>query len=127
LIYLLPSLYAWLWLPQTHAAHPLVRFTLLAIGFTGPLILMLSFSTRFDLGFETPWYLLSLVAVGYVPWIAVLLGLVWLAIGAQLTALTAGRYGPYSSVRTGGPRAPFGALLSRKTTAPEAEALEGPG
>ncbi len=127
LIYLLPSLYAWLWLPQTHAAHPLVRFTLLAIGFTGPLILTLSFSTRFDLGFEAPWYLLSLVAVGYVPWIAVLLGLVWLAIGAQLTALTAGRYGPYSSVRTGGPRAPFGALFSRKTTAPEAEALEGPG
>ena len=56
-----------------------------------------------------------------------LLGLVWLAIGAQLTALTAGRYGPYSSARAGGPRAPFGALFSRKTTAPEAEALEGPG
>ena len=56
-----------------------------------------------------------------------LLGLVRLAIGAQLTALTAGRYGPYSGVRAGGPRAPFGALFSRKTTAPEAEALEGPG
>jgi hypothetical protein len=126
LIYLLPSLYAWLWLPQTHAAHPIVRFTLLAIGFTGPLILTLSFSTRFDLGLETPWYLLSLVAVGYVPWIAVLLGLVWLAIGAQLTALTAGRYGPYSNARAGGPRAPFGALFSRRTTAREPEALEGP-
>ena len=126
LIYLLPSLYAWLWLPQTHAAHPIVRFTLLAIGFTGPLILTLSFSTRFDLGRETPWYLLSLVAVGYVPWIAVLLGLVWLAIGAQLTALTAGRYGPYSGARAGGPRAPFGALFSRRTTAREPEVLEGP-
>jgi hypothetical protein len=127
LIYLLPSLYAWLWLPQTHAAHPIVRFTLLALGFTGPLILTLSFSTRFDLGLEAPWYLLALVSVGYVPWIAVALGLVWLAIGAQLTALTAGRYGPYSTARAGGPRAPFGALFSRRATAGEAEALEGPG
>jgi hypothetical protein len=56
----------------------------------------------------------------------VLLGLVWLAIGAQLTALTAGRYGPYSDARAGGPRAPFGALFSRRTTAREPEALEGP-
>jgi hypothetical protein len=131
LIYLLPSLYAWLWLPQTHAAHPIVRFTLLAIGFTGPLILTLSFSTRFDLGLETPWYLLSLVAVGYVPWIAVLLGLVWLAIGAQLTALTAGRYGPYSNARAGSPRARLGVLFSRKTTRgkteSEVEVMEGPG
>jgi len=127
LIYLLPSLYAWLWLPQTRAAHAVVRFTLLALGFVGPLILVLSFSTRFDLGLEAPWYLLSLVANGYVPWIAVLLGLVWLAIGAQLAALTAGRYGPYSSARAGRPRASLRALLSHKTTTREAEVLEGPG
>jgi hypothetical protein len=56
----------------------------------------------------------------------VLLGLVWLAIGAQLTALTAGRYGPYSGARARGPRAPFGALFSRRTAAREPEALEGP-
>jgi hypothetical protein len=127
LIYLLPSLYAWLWLPQTRAAHPVVRFTLLALGFAGPLILVLSFSTRFDLGLEAPWYLLSLVANGYVPWIVVLLGLVWLAIGGQLAALAAGRYGPYSSARAGGPRASLRTLLSRRTTVREAEALEGPG
>ena len=127
LIYLLPSLYAWLWLPQTRAAHPVVRFTLLALGFAGPVILVLSFSTRFDLGLEAPWYLLSLVANGYVPWIAVLIGLVWLAIGAQLAALTAGRYGPYSSARAGGPRASLRTLFSRKTTAHEAEVLAGPG
>jgi aminopeptidase YwaD len=127
LIYLLPSLYAWLWLPQAHAAHPIVRFALLAAGFTGPLILTLSFSTRFDLGLEAPWYLLSLVANGYVPWIAVLLGLVWLAVGAQLTALTAGRYAPYSDTQAGGPRASFRSLFSRQATAAEADVLEGPG
>jgi hypothetical protein len=125
LIYLLPSLYAWLWLPQAHAAHPVARFALLAIGFTGPLILTLSFSTRFDLGLEAPWYLLSLVANGYVPWIAVLLGLVWLAVGAQLTALTAGRYAPYSDTKLGGPHKSFGALFSRRATPGDADALEG--
>ena len=95
LIYLLPSLYAWLWLPQTHAAHPIVRFTLLAIGLhraADPHALVrrrgstsasrhrgtCSRSSRSATSPGSPW----------------LLGLVWLAIGAQLTALTAGRYGP---------------------------------
>ena len=105
LVYLLPSLYAWLWLPQAHAASPAARGVLLALGLAGPLILILSFATRFDLGGDAPWYLMSLVAVGYVPWIAVLLGLVWLAVAAQLTTLVSGRYAPYPDVRSRGPRA----------------------
>ena len=97
LVYLLPSLYAWLWLPQAQASGPLARAGLLVLGFAGPLILLLSFSTRLGLGLETPWYLLSLVSVGYVPWIVVALGFAWLAIAAQLTALAVGRYAPYSN------------------------------
>ena len=73
---------------------------LLTLGFAGPLILVLSFATRLDLGGETPWYLLSLVAVGYVPAVAFLLGLVWLAIAAQLATLASGRYAPYPDVRS---------------------------
>ncbi|MGH3072929.1 MAG: M28 family metallopeptidase [Gaiellaceae bacterium] len=99
LVYLLPSLYAWLWLPQAHASGPLARAALLILGFAGPALLLLSFSTRFGLGAETPWYLLSLVAVGYTPWLAVVLGLVWLGIAAQLAALAAGRYAPYPTDR----------------------------
>jgi hypothetical protein len=97
LVYLLPSLYAWLWLPQSHASAPVARGALLALGLTGPLILTLSFATRFDLGGDAPWYLLSLVAAGYVPWIAVLLGLAWLAIAAQFATLISGRYAPFSN------------------------------
>jgi hypothetical protein len=106
LVYLMPSLYAWLWLPQAQASGPLARAGLLVLGFAGPLILLLSFSTRLALGIETPWYLLSLVSVGYVPWIAVGLGFAWLAIAAQLTALAVGRYAPYSGgrIRRNGPR-----------------------
>jgi hypothetical protein len=126
LVYLLPSLYAWLWLPQVHAGPPPARAALLVVGLAGPLLLLLSFATRFELGVDTPWYLLSLVAVGYVPWIAVLVGVVWLAVGAQLTALAAGRYAPYPSAGRRGPRKPLQALLSRcRVRLEQVDALEG--
>ncbi len=54
LIFLLPSLYAWLWLPQAHAAPVAARVALLAVGFAGPLILVASFAKRFDLGADAP-------------------------------------------------------------------------
>ncbi len=133
LTYLLPSLYAWLWLPQAHASSPVVRGALLTLGLTGPLLLTLSFSTRFDLGGDAPWYLLSLVASGYVPWVAVLLGLVWLAVAAQLATLVSGRYAAFPDARAGDPGNRTGALLTRLLRArpnrhgaqEEPDALEG--
>ena len=113
LVYLLPSLYAWLWLPQAHASSPVVRGALLTLGLAGPLILTISFATRFELGGDAPWYLLSLVATGYVPWVAVLLGLVWLAVAAQLATLVFGRYAPFPDIRAGGPRSRLGGLIIR--------------
>ena len=133
LVYLLPSLYAWLWLPQAHDASPVARGALLTLGLVGPLILTLSFATRFDLGGDAPWYLLALVAAGYVPWVAVLLGLVWLAIAAQLATLVSGRYAPFSSLQARGPGSRGGALRTRMVASPskrrgtqdEPDALEG--
>ena len=67
-----------------------------------------------------------LVAVGYVPWIAVVVGVVWLAVGAQLTTLAAGRYAPYPSAGRRGPRNPLQALRSRRRVRLEqVDALEG--
>jgi hypothetical protein len=58
--------------------------------------------------------------------VALLLGLVWLAVAAQLAALVSGRYAPFPDVRTGGRHGRVGALLAgRRTTQDEAEALEG--
>ena len=118
LVYLLPSLYAWLWLPQAHASGQLARGALLVLGFAGPLMLLLSFSTRLGLGLETPWYLLSLVSVGYVPWIVVALAFAWLAVAAQLTALAVGRYAPYTASRSR-PNRPLRLLGGEKRDAVE--------
>jgi peptidase M28-like protein len=98
LLIVLPSLHAWLWLPQLRGRRA-VRAAALLAGFTGPLLLLGSFASRFELGFDAPWYLLQLAAVGYVPLPAVGLALVWAAAAAQLTALATGRYAPYPSRR----------------------------
>ena len=95
LVYLLPSLYAWLWLPQVYDARRGARLALLVAGFAGPLLLVASFAERHGLGAEAPWYLLSLVSTGYVPLLVAALGLAWMAIAAQLAALTVDRYGAY--------------------------------
>ena len=125
LVYLLPSLYAWLWLPQAHASGQLARGALLVLGFAGPLLLLLSFSTRLGLGLETPWYLLSLVSVGYVPWIVVGLAFAWLAVAAQLTALAVGRYAPYTSSGNRQSRGPRLRLVGGREADGARDALEG--
>ena len=108
---------------ESVASGPLVRAGLLVTGFAGPLILLLSFSTRLDLGLHTPWYLLSLVSVGYVPWIVVALACAWLAVAAQLTTLAVGRYAPVSPSRRR-PRRPL-RLVGARESRGERDALEG--
>ena len=78
---------------RSHAAE--ARGAVLVAGLAGPAILLGSFAFRFDLGFDAPWYVLELVAIGYVPLPSVAIGLAWLAAAGQLTAIAAGRYAPY--------------------------------
>jgi Peptidase family M28 len=97
LLFVLPSLHAWLWLPQLRDRPAVLRATVLISGFAGPLLLLAAFASRFDLGFDAPWYLVQLAAVGYVPLPATGLALAWSAAAAQLIALATGRYAPYPS------------------------------
>jgi Peptidase family M28 len=97
LLLVLPSLHAWLWLPQLRDRPAAVRAAVLVAGFTGPLLVLGSFAFRFDLGLDAAWYVTQLAAVGYVPLPAVGLALVWAAAAAQFTALATGRYAPYPS------------------------------
>jgi hypothetical protein len=99
LVFLLPSVHAWLWLPQLGDRPAWLRAGVLLAGFSGPLVLLWSFGTRFELGLDAPWYVASLVAVGYVPVQIAVIALAWAAAAGQLAALATGRYAPYPSDR----------------------------
>jgi hypothetical protein len=98
LLFLLPSLHAWLWLPQVRDRGRAVQAAVYALGFLGPLVLFASFATRFDLGLDAIWYLLALTAVGYVPVPLVLAFLFWGAAAGQVGAVALGTYAPYPDV-----------------------------
>jgi hypothetical protein len=113
LIFVLPSLHAWLWLPQVRHHRLWVRAAVLAAGLAGPLLLLGSFAWRFELGTEAPWYVAQLAALGYVPLPTLVIGLAWLAAAGQLAAVSAGRYAPYPSARERPPRGPVRELIRR--------------
>jgi Peptidase family M28 len=115
LIFILPSLHTWLWLPQVRDRGPWVRLTLLAAGFVGPFLLIGSMAWRFGLGLDAPWYLMELTAIGYVPLPAVAIFLAWLAVGGQLIALEVYRYAPYPTAAERAGRGPLRTGVRRLT------------
>jgi hypothetical protein len=135
LLFLLPSLHVWLWLPQVRGAPLPLRLGVLTIGLAGPALLVASFAVRFGLGWDAPWYLAQLRAVGYVPFIVMPLLVAWLAGTGQLAALAAGRYAPYPDAAELPPRGPLRRVLPdvvlaarqrrRRGSGDALEALEG--
>jgi peptidase M28-like protein len=95
LIFLLPSLHAWIWLPHVRDRPFWVRLPIFVAGFAGPALLLWSFGVRFGFGLDAPAYLMQLAALGYVPLPLLALFLAWLAAAGQLGALAVGRYAPY--------------------------------
>ncbi len=111
LVFVLPSLHAWLWLPQLQARAAWTRVAMIAVGFAGPALLVWSFANRLGLGWDGLAYLVELVAIGYVPVPLVALFLAWLAVAGQFSALAAKRYAPYPSAQERPPRGPIRELL----------------
>ena len=97
LVFFLPALHAWLWLPQIRNGRPPARAVVFLVGLVGPLAIVLSIALRFGLGLDAPWYLVELVALDYVHVPAVAITLAGGACAAQLAAVAAGRYAPYPS------------------------------
>ena len=117
LIFFLPALHAWLWLPQVQSGPALKRALLFLVGLTGPLLIVGSLAVRFGLGFDAPWYLLELVAVGYVHVPAVLMTLCGTACAAQLAVVAAGRYAPYPTAGERPERGPLRELVRHSVLA----------
>ena len=94
LLFLLPSLYAWLWLPLT--ARPHARIATFVAGLVAPALGLGLLAAELDLGpLDAALYALGLVTVGYVSSVTVALWLAWAAVAAQFAALAFGRYVPY--------------------------------
>jgi hypothetical protein len=96
-LFVLPSLHAWIWLPQARNQTLPIQLAALVGGFLGPLLLVGAVATRLGLGLDAPWYLAQLAAVGYVKLPTLLVVGAWMAVAAQLTAIVARRYAPYPS------------------------------
>ena len=71
------------------------------------LLVIWSFAGRYGLGWDAPWYVTWLYALGYAPAVGVVIVLGWAAAAGQLAALVAGRYAPYPSAAERPPRGPF--------------------
>jgi hypothetical protein len=117
LVFVLPALHIWLWLPQVRTSPRWVRAAVLVAGFAGPGLLLWSFAVRYGLGFDAPLYIAELFALGYASFPAFVIGLAGLAGAAQLVALTSGRYAPYPEELDGRRRGPVRQLIRRAVLA----------
>jgi hypothetical protein len=96
LVFVLPCLYAWLWLPLR--ARLWERALIYSLGLVGPVLGLMLLSRELALQFaDAPLYVAGLVTVGYIPLGSVLFAVGWAASAAQLAALAFGRYAPYAS------------------------------
>jgi hypothetical protein len=111
LLFVVPALSVWLWLPQIRIARAPVRMALFAVGLIGPALLVFDFAWRYGLGFDAPWYLLELVGIGYIKPLGFAIFLAGAAGACQLAAGAAGRYAPYPDASERGPRGPFRELV----------------
>ena len=111
LVFLLPCLHFWLWLPQVQARSRAARALVLLLGLAGPAYLVWIFATHFGLGWDAPWYIAQLFAVGYAPRTQFVIALAWLAAAAQLVALAGNRYAPYPAPGEAPRRGPIRELI----------------
>jgi hypothetical protein len=111
LLFLLPCLHIWLWLPQVQVRSLAFRALVLALGFVGPAYLVWTFAVRYGLGWDAPWYIAQLFAVGYAPRTLFVIGIVWMAATAQLVAIAGNRYAPYPAPDERSPRGPIRDLI----------------
>lgn len=92
LVFVLPSLYAWLVLPQLRRSPPWVSDVAFGLGLLGPILALVVVGEQLDLGARAPLYVLSLMTAGVVPWASTLLVALWAAVAAFVGAIVAGRY-----------------------------------
>jgi Peptidase family M28 len=94
LLFVLPSLYAWLCLPQLRRAPAWVTDAVFGLGLIGPVLSLVVVGEQLDLGVRAPLYAASLATTGVIPFASTLAFAAWGAIGSLVAAVAAGRYAP---------------------------------
>jgi len=92
LLFLLPSLYAWLSLPQLRRGPAWLTDVAFGVGLSGPVLALVVLAKQLDLGLRAPLYAASLLTTGVVPWGATLALAAWAAVASFVGAIAAGRY-----------------------------------
>jgi hypothetical protein len=112
LVFVLPSLYAWLWLPLE--GRFAARVILLLVGLAGPVFGLVVLGRELGLSMpDAALYVVGLFTVGYLPLGSALLGLAWAAAATQIAALALGRYAPYAGGLARPPAGPLRRSLAR--------------
>ena len=97
LLFLLPSLYAWLWLPSLRGRSGWVADAVFGLGLLGPVLCLVVVAQQLGLGARAPLYVVGLATTGTVPWLLAICALIWAAVATQIAALVAsGRDAPVS-------------------------------
>ena len=94
LVFVLPSLYTWLWLPQLGRTPDWVTDVLFGAGLAGPVLALVVLAEQLDLGARAPLYAASLVTTGVIPWGATLALTAWAAVAGLVGAVASGNYAP---------------------------------
>ncbi len=99
LVLVVPSLYAWLLLPQLRRSPGWLTDVVFGIGLLGPVLSLVVLAEQLGLGVRAPLYAAALVTTGVVPWASTILFAAWGAIASLVGAIAAGRYAPVSRER----------------------------
>ena len=94
LVFVLPSLYAWLCLPQLRRAPGWLTDVVFGVGLVGPVLSLVVVAEQLGLGVRAPLYAAALVTTGVIPWASTLAFAAWGAIASLVGAIAAGRYAP---------------------------------
>jgi Peptidase family M28 len=112
LLFVIPSLYAWLWIPLEGRAA--TRVLLFVLGLLGPIAGLLLLAHEIHLSIAgAALYVVGLATVGYLSPLSVALLLVWMSAATQVGALAFGRYGPYAGGVEPPPPGPLRRIVRR--------------
>ena len=86
LAFVLPSLYAWLWLPALHG-RGLLADLVFGLGLAGPVVCVVVVAEQLGLGARAVPYTVGLATSGTTPWLLTLCALLWAAVAAQIASI----------------------------------------